>query len=106
LGIPNDDRNKMIVLPTFQVATRSNSQKKMKLCSIMNPDTLECLWILVFPIGIIEVSTSRKWYFWLLFHFLTRLLTSKHLKLFSTYLVVWNGTMWKPCFSAPQNAKR
>jgi len=26
----------------------------------MNSDTLNCLWILIFPIGIIEISTSRK----------------------------------------------
>ena len=36
----------------------------------MNSDALICLWILVFPIGIIELSTSRKWYFWLYFSFL------------------------------------
>ena len=41
-----------------------------------------------------------------LFQFLTQLLTSKHLKPFSTYLVLQNGTMWKTCFSAPQNAKK
>ena len=40
-----------------------------------------------------------------LFQFLTRLLTFKHLKHFSTYLVGRNGTMWKKFFSAPQNAK-
>ena len=33
----------------------------------MNSGTLICLWILVFPIGIIEVSTSRKYFFWLYF---------------------------------------
>ena len=37
----------------------------MKLSLIMNSDTLICLWILVFRIGIIEVSISRKWCFWL-----------------------------------------
>ena len=41
-----------------------------------------------------------------LFHFLTRLLTSKHLKLFITYLVERNWTMWKTWFSAPQNTKK
>jgi len=41
-----------------------------------------------------------------LFQFLTRLLTSKYLKLFSTYLVERNGTMWKTCVLAPQNAKK
>ena len=33
----------------------------------MNSDTLIGLWILLFPIGIIEVSTSRKCHFWLYF---------------------------------------
>ena len=41
-----------------------------------------------------------------LFQFLTRWLTSKHLKLISTLLVGRNGAMWKTCFSAPQNAKK
>ena len=41
-----------------------------------------------------------------LFQFLTILLTSKHLKLFSMYLVVRNGMTWKTCFSAPKNAKK
>ena len=31
----------------------------MKLGLLMNFDTLICIWILVFPIGIIEVSTER-----------------------------------------------
>ena len=29
----------------------------------MNSDTLICIWILAYPIGIIQVSTSRKWSF-------------------------------------------
>ena len=29
----------------------------------MNSDTLICIWIMVFPISIIEVSTPRKWRF-------------------------------------------
>jgi hypothetical protein len=30
----------------------------------MNSGTLICIWILVFPIGIFEVSTPLKWRFW------------------------------------------
>ena len=41
-----------------------------------------------------------------LFLFLTQLLISKHLKTFSTHRVGRNGTMWKTCFSAPQNTKK
>jgi len=33
----------------------------------MNSVTLICIWILAFPIGIIQVSTSRKCCFWLYF---------------------------------------
>jgi hypothetical protein len=72
----------------------------------MNSDTLICIWILLFPIGIIEISTPRKMIFITLFQFLKRLLTSKLLKLFSTYLEGRNGAMWNLCFSAPQNAKK
>jgi len=32
----------------------------MKLNLLMNSDTLICLWILVFPIGIFEISISHK----------------------------------------------
>ena len=42
----------------------------------------------------------------ILFHFLKRLLTSNHLKLFSTYLVGRNGALWETCFSALHNAKK
>jgi len=41
-----------------------------------------------------------------LFQFLTRLLTSKHLKIFSTYPRGRKETMWKTCFSSPQIAKK
>ena len=40
---------------------------KMKLCLLMNSDTLVCLWLLVFPIGKIVVSTSCKCCFLLYF---------------------------------------
>jgi len=66
VGIWND-RTKMIFLPSFQLATRKNSQTHMKLSLLMKSDTLNFLWLLVFPIGIIEFSTSRKCCFWLYF---------------------------------------
>ena len=49
---------------------------------------------------------STKLKFFTLFQFLTRLLTSKHLKIFSTYLVGRNVAIWETCFSATQNAKK
>jgi len=42
----------------------------MKLSLLIDSNTLISLWILVFPIGIIEVSTSRKCSFWLHFSYL------------------------------------
>ena len=51
-------------------------------------------------------NDPRKMNFLTSFHFDTRLLTSKHIKLFSTYLVQRNNTMSKTCFSVPQNAKK
>ena len=36
---------------------------QMKLSLLMNSDTLICIWILVFPNGIIEFSTLKKWIF-------------------------------------------
>ena len=57
----------MIVLPSFHFATRLKSQNKNELSLLMKPDPLICLWILVFPIGIIEFSTSCKCCFWLYF---------------------------------------
>ena len=41
---------------------------QMKLILFMYSDTLICLWILLFPISIIEFSTSRKSCFWLYFN--------------------------------------
>jgi hypothetical protein len=67
LGIWNDDRTKIIVLPSFQLATRLNSQNRNETILLMNSYTLICIWILVLPIGIIQVSTPRKWRFLLYF---------------------------------------
>jgi len=36
----------------------------------MNSDPLICIWILVIPIGIIQISTQRKWSFLFYFCFL------------------------------------
>ena len=63
LGIWEDERSKIIFLPSFQLVTRLNSQKGNETSFIMNSDTLICIWILAFPIGIIQVSKPRKWSF-------------------------------------------
>ena len=41
--------------------------EKNETILLMNSDTLICIWILAFPIGIIQVSTQRKWSFLLYF---------------------------------------
>ena len=84
LGIWEDERSKIIFSPSFQLVTRLNSQKRNDKSLLMNCDTLICIWILAFPVGIIEVSTARKWSFFTLFQILTRLLTSNHFNLIST----------------------
>ena len=98
LGIRNDDRTKMIVLPSFQLATRLNSQNTHK--TKFNNE----LWHINMFMNI-GISKRYNWRFdltWMLFltlfHSLTRLLTSKQLKHFSSYLVVRNRTMWNTCF--------
>ena len=67
LWIWNDERTKIIFLPSFQHVTRLNSQKRNETKLLMNSDTLSYIWILAIPIGIIQVSTTRKWSFLLYF---------------------------------------
>ena len=67
LGIWNDELTKIIFLPSFQLVTRFNSQNRNETILLMNYDTLICIRMLAFPIGIIEVSTPRKWSFLLYF---------------------------------------
>ena len=52
---------KNIYLHSFQLVTRLNSQNRNEKSILTNSDTLICIWILAFPIGIIQVSTPRKW---------------------------------------------
>ena len=83
LGIWKYERSKIIFLPSFQLVSRLNSQNRNETSLLMNSDTLIFIWILAFPIGIIQVSTPRKWNFFPLYQFLTRLLTSNHFNLIS-----------------------
>ena len=61
LGIWEDERSKIIFLASSQLDTRLNSQNKNETSLLMNTHTLICIWILSFPIGIIQVSSPRKW---------------------------------------------
>ena len=67
LVIWEDERSKIIYLPSFQIVTRLNSQNRNETSLLMKSDTLICIWILAFPIGIIQVSIPRKWIFLLYF---------------------------------------
>ena len=59
LWIWEDERSKIIFLPSFQHVTRLNSQNRNETSLLLNSDTLICIWILAFPIWIIQVSTPR-----------------------------------------------
>ena len=66
LEIWNDERTKKY-FASLKLDTQLNSQNRMKMSLLMNSDTLICIWILVYPILIIEVLTPRNWRFWLYF---------------------------------------
>ena len=68
LGIWEDERSRIIFLPSFRLITRLNSQNRNENILLMNNDSLICIWILAFPIGRIQVSTSRKLIFLLYFN--------------------------------------
>ena len=67
LRIRNDDHTKMINILHFSSLQDEIQRTQMKMFLLMNSNTLISLWILVCPIGIIEISTSRKCSFWLYF---------------------------------------
>ena len=67
LGIWEDELSKITFLTSFQFVTRLNSQNRNETNLLMNYDTLISIRILAFPIGIIQVSTPRKWSFLLYF---------------------------------------
>ena len=105
LGIWNDDCSKMIVLPSFQLATRLNSKNKNETVFINE------LWHIYFFMNIgnsnciIEVSTSRKCCFWHYFSTLHYYWPPNTLKsLVHTSWGKWNDV--KTFFSAQQNAKK
>ena len=66
-GIRNGESTKIIFLSSFQLVTRLNSQNRNEKFLLMKSDKLICIWMLVFPIGIIQVLTTRKWSFLLYF---------------------------------------
>ena len=67
LGIWEDERSKIIFFPSFLLVTRLSSLNRNETSLLMNSDTLICIWILAFPIGLIQVSNPRKWSFLLSF---------------------------------------
>jgi len=67
LGIREDERSKIIFLPSFQLVTRLNTENRNETSLLMNSDTLICIWIIAVPIGIIQDSTPGKRNFLLYF---------------------------------------
>ena len=61
------DECSKIFLHSFQLVTRLYSQNRNETCLLMKSDTLICIWILAFPIGIILISNPQKWSFLLYF---------------------------------------
>ena len=105
LGIWNDDRTKIIVLPSFQLVTLINLQNRNET------EFINVRWHVILYMNI-GISNWHNWTidttdmtFFTLFQFLTRFLTSKYLKRFRSYIVGRKRALWKTCFSAPENAK-
>ena len=67
LGIWNDERTKIIFFHSFQLVTLFNSQNRNGTNLLMNSETLIYIWMLAFPIGIIQVLNPRKKSFLLYF---------------------------------------
>jgi len=98
LGIWEDESPKIIFLPSFQLVTRLNTQNRNETSLLMNPWHINLYMNISISNWHNSIFESTKMKFFTLFQFLTRLLTSKHFNLISTYLVVRNGVMWKTCF--------
>jgi hypothetical protein len=84
LGIWIDDRTKMIILPSFQLATRLNSQNTYE--NIFHNE----IWHINLYMNI-GISNWHNWSYYTmrlkfmnLYHFFTRILTSKHMKHITT----------------------
>jgi len=63
LAIWEDERSKIIFLLSFQLVTRLNSQNRNEKMFINELWHINFIWILAFPVGLIQVSTPRKWSF-------------------------------------------
>jgi len=84
LGIWNDDGTKIIVLPSFQLVTPINWRNRNET------EFINVLWFIILYMNI-GISNWHNWsfdptnmMFFTLFQFLTRFLTSKYQKIFST----------------------
>ena len=105
LGIWEDERSKIIFLPSFQLVTRLSSQNSNETILLKNSDTLIYIWILAIPVGIIQVSTPRKWSFLIYFisiHVYWPPTTSISLVNYSLGKIVWCE---KRAFQLLTNAK-
>ena len=90
MGIWNDDLTKIVVLPSVLFATRLNSQNRNETSLLKVTDTLMCVGILLFPIGIIEVPTPRIWRFF----FISVPYTITELQVPETLKYIPRGSKW------------
>ena len=83
LGIWNDDRNKIIVLPLFQLFTRINSQNRNEtvLINVLRHNLYMNIGISNWHNWSFDTASMK---FFTLFQIPTRLLTSNHFNLIST----------------------
>ena len=84
LGIWEDERSKIIFLPSFQLVTGLNSQNRNETSSLMNSDTLNLYMNISISKSHNSSFDSTKMKVINLFQFLQRLLTSNHFNLIST----------------------
>ena len=66
LGIWNVDRIKWLFCLHFISLHDLIHKTQMKLSLLLNYDTLICLWIFIYSIGIFEVTTSRNCFFYII----------------------------------------
>ena len=104
MEIWEDERSKIIFLHSFQLVTRLNSQNRNETSLLMNSDTLICIWILAFPIGIIRFeSTKMNFFYFVSVPYTITELQPLQYNYYKSRWVKWSDV--KTFFSASQNAK-
>ena len=84
LAISGDERSKIIVLSSFQLVTRLNSQNRIETSLLMNSEHINLYMNISISNWHNSSLDSTKMNFFTLFQFLSRLLTSNNFNLIST----------------------